>query len=658
MAVDPNIRILLVEDASVMRKMEIKILDQLGFRNVVEAVDGNDAIEKLQLDNDIGLILSDWAMPNKDGYELLKWVRNQEKFGTLPVIMATGQGDKESVTKALQAGANGVVAKPFTPDDLKTQIEEAFGGGKSPVKEKDTGPKTDGEGKVRLKVAHIQITDHLTLGVLRHSIMKGTKKPTCFSLETLCMPGWNPVQKALEEGQVDGAFILAPAAMDLFNYGIPIKLVLFAHRNGSIFVRSRSTPYRQPYQQFFKHKTVFIPHKMSIHNMLAHMYLTRMGLKPGLAGVSAVNVLFDVAPPVKMPEFLSENPDACGFVVAEPIGSRAIAAGIAERQFLSGEIWENHPCCVVVFREEAIASYPDAVQEFCNFLVEAGIFIKEHPDQSAEIAVSFLDPDGKMGLMPQLLRQVLTDPMGIRTDDLFPVREDLDIIQQYMAKKMNIGGIIDLDSFVDTRFAEVACKGGPKKRAQAIPDKGKSGSEPEAGKPGAKKRTGGHGGTILDDSGSFAHLEGKYLTFGISTERYGISILDVREIIGMIGIRPVPNLPDFMKGVINLRGKVIPVLDMRLKFAMEPMEYTDRTCIIVVEISGLRGSTFMGIVVDRVLEVADIKTTEIEECPDFGTDVNTEFVLGIAKKGDEVTILVDIDRILQTEEKVQLEKAA
>lgn len=322
MAVDPKIRILLVEDASVMRKMEIKILDQLGFCNVVEAVDGNDAIEKLQNDHDIGLVLSDWAMPNKDGYELLTWVRNQEQIRALPMVMATGQGDKESVTKALQAGANGVVAKPFTPDDLKARIEEAFGGAKSPVKEKDIGPKMDEEGK-----------------------------------------------------------------------------------------------------------------------------------------------------------------------------------------------------------------------------------------------------------------------------------------------------------------------------------------------PGKTKKTGARG-AILEDTESFANLEGKYLTFGISTERYGISILDVREIIGMKAIRPVPNLPDFMKGVINLRGKVIPLLDMRLKFGMEPMEYTERTCIIVVEISGFRGSTFMGIVVDRVLEVADIKTSEVEECPDFGADVNTDFVLGIAKKGNEVTILVDIDRILQTEEKVHLAKAA
>ena len=127
MAVDPKIKILLVEDAAIMRKMEIRILNQLGFENIVQAVDGNDAIEKLQADKDIRIIISDWAMPDKDGYELLLWVRADEKLRDIPFIMATGQGDKKHVGQALEGGANGVVAKPFTPDDLMAHIDKAFG---------------------------------------------------------------------------------------------------------------------------------------------------------------------------------------------------------------------------------------------------------------------------------------------------------------------------------------------------------------------------------------------------------------------------------------------------------------------------------------------------------------------------------------------------
>jgi len=354
MGVDTDIKILLVEDAATMRKMELKILKQLGFNNVIEAVDGQAAVETLQNDQEIQLIISDWAMPNMDGYELLGWIRNSDSFKTLPMIMATGQGDKAYVSKAMEAGANGVVAKPFTPDELKIRIEAAFGIQQKKTAPADTAPKVNAEGKVRLKIAHIQITDHLTLGIMKHQINSGEWQTDHFELETICMSGWNPVQSALENGEVDAAFILAPTAMDLFSYGVPIKLVMFSHRNGSICVRNSAEPYRKPYQQFFKHKSFFIPHKMSVHNILSHMYFTQMGLKPGVAGKEAVNVKFDVVPPIKMPEFLADNPESCGFMVAEPIGSRAMASGIAEQQFLSSEIWDNHPCCVAVFRDEFI----------------------------------------------------------------------------------------------------------------------------------------------------------------------------------------------------------------------------------------------------------------------------------------------------------------
>lgn len=152
--------------------------------------------------------------------------------------------------------------------------------------------------------------------------------------------------------------------------------------------------------------------------------------------------------------------------------------------------------------------------------------------------------------------------------------------------------------------------------------------------------------------------EGKYLTFELAGEQYGIGILKIREIIGMMPITPVPKTPAFVKGVINLRGKVIPVVDLRLKFGMEQVEYTERTCIIVVEIKGQTGLITMGIVVDSVSEVLNIKEEQIAETPSFGTNVDTEYILGIAKTGDGVKILLDIDKILSAEETVQLKAAA
>ena len=151
---------------------------------------------------------------------------------------------------------------------------------------------------------------------------------------------------------------------------------------------------------------------------------------------------------------------------------------------------------------------------------------------------------------------------------------------------------------------------------------------------------------------------GKYLTFSLKEEEYGIGILKVKEIIGMMPVTSVPRTPDFVKGVINLRGKVIPVVDLRLKFSMESIDYTDRTCIIVVEIDSDAATVLIGIVVDAVSEVLNINESDIEETPKFGTSLNTEYILGMAKMEGGVKILLDIDRVLSAKEIEALDKTA
>lgn len=157
---------------------------------------------------------------------------------------------------------------------------------------------------------------------------------------------------------------------------------------------------------------------------------------------------------------------------------------------------------------------------------------------------------------------------------------------------------------------------------------------------------------------AMAEREGKYLTFTLAKEEYGIGILKVKEIIGMMPITTVPRTPGFLKGVINLRGKVIPVVDLRLKFEMEEMTYTERTCIIVVEIGGQGGSVLIGIVVDSVSEVLNIKGGDIEETPTFGARLVTDYILGMAKMNGGVKILLDINRVLSTEEVEALDRVA
>jgi purine-binding chemotaxis protein CheW len=165
-------------------------------------------------------------------------------------------------------------------------------------------------------------------------------------------------------------------------------------------------------------------------------------------------------------------------------------------------------------------------------------------------------------------------------------------------------------------------------------------------------------GGIAGETRSMADKEGKYLTFSLAAEEYGIGILKVKEIIGMMPITPVPKTPSYVKGVINLRGKVIPVVALRLKFGMEETASTERTCIIVVEVTCESGRALIGIVVDAVSEVLNIKGTDIEATPTFGEKLETDDILGMAKMNGGVKILLDIDKVLNGGDKGFLNMAA
>ena len=149
---------------------------------------------------------------------------------------------------------------------------------------------------------------------------------------------------------------------------------------------------------------------------------------------------------------------------------------------------------------------------------------------------------------------------------------------------------------------------------------------------------------------AMADREGKYLTFSLAGEEYGIGILKIKEIIGMMPITSVPQTPAFVKGVINLRGQVIPVIDLRLRFGMGEIDYTERTCIIVVEVEAESRLVLIGVVVDSVSEVLNIKGEDIDDTPTFGAKLDTEYILGMAKMEGGVKILLDIDRVLSEEE--------
>jgi purine-binding chemotaxis protein CheW len=155
---------------------------------------------------------------------------------------------------------------------------------------------------------------------------------------------------------------------------------------------------------------------------------------------------------------------------------------------------------------------------------------------------------------------------------------------------------------------------------------------------------------------SAAQRTGKYLIFSLADEEFGIHVLKIKEIMGMQDITSVPNTPPYVRGVINLRGQVIPVLDLRMKFSLTPCEYTHRTCIVVVTTKGSTGERLVGAIADGVAEVLTLAEEDIEDTPDFGSGTVAPYLLGMAKVKGRVKILLEIDQVLSTQEQIDLQE--
>ncbi len=303
-----------------------------------------------------------------------------------------------------------------------------------------------------LKIGHLKITDHLILGVTDLKLKKGMEKFEHCTLQTVLKNGWNEVADALTVKSLDGALILAPTAMDLFKSGVGLKLLLLAHKSGSILVKNKRANIENI--EDFAGKTVLIPYQLSIHNMLFHRLLTEKGLKPGRTVDPDIDVALEVVAPFQMPEAIQydEDGEIGGFIVAEPIGSQVIDSGLGEEFYLSKDLWHGHPCCVFVMRDEIIEKYPEAVQEITTSFVRSGLAIDGQPDAAAAIGAMFLSQK------KEVIKKVLTEPADrITTGELFPIIDDFDMIQKYMMDEMNImTSLIDLDQFIDTSFAKQA----------------------------------------------------------------------------------------------------------------------------------------------------------------------------------------------------------
>lgn len=303
-----------------------------------------------------------------------------------------------------------------------------------------------------LKIGHLKITDHLILGMTKDKLIKTEESFKSLRLAPVLMTGWNQVADALTDGSLDGAFILAPTAMDLFKSGVRLRLILFTHRSGSILVKSKAANIKK--MEDFKGKVVLIPYQLSVHNMLFHKLLADLGLKPGISSDPEADVILEVMAPGTMLDAVKydEEGEIGGFIVAEPIGTQVIAEGYGEEVCLSKDLWPGHPCCVFVVRDEVIAKHPDAVQELTNSLVKSGQTIEDDPARAAAVGAEFLGQD------ETVIKRVLTDPPDrITTDKLLPTVQELEMMQNYMEQYMKIiDKKIDMEKFVVTQFAKNA----------------------------------------------------------------------------------------------------------------------------------------------------------------------------------------------------------
>ena len=302
--------------------------------------------------------------------------------------------------------------------------------------------------KPTIKIGHLKITDHLILGITKYKLLKEAETFQYSNIEAVPMTGWDYLGDALKEGNLDGAFILAPYAMELFHSGMKIKLLLITHKNGSVIISNKKLGIKKV--EDFKGKTILIPFHLSVHMMLLDRLLRSKGLDTGVGK----DVALEVIAPAQIPEVMSwdESGDIGGFIVAEPYGSQVVKDGYGEVFAYSKDLWKDHPCCVFVLKDDIINKYPDAVQELCNSLVKSGLLAAQKPDVVSKIGAAFLDQPA------ELVEKILTDPPDrVKTTELMPILDDFNTIQEYLTKtKSAMSGKIDIEKFVNLTFAKNA----------------------------------------------------------------------------------------------------------------------------------------------------------------------------------------------------------
>jgi NitT/TauT family transport system substrate-binding protein len=290
------------------------------------------------------------------------------------------------------------------------------------------------EGKVRIRLGHLPITDHLTV------IAKSRARFEKLTLEPVKFASWPELAEALKSGSLEAAFALTPISLTLRQKGAPIKIVLLGHRNGSVLLAANDISKVSD----LRGKTIAIPSRFSTHNLLLRRLLAREGLDADR------DVTLTELPPPEMVQALARG-GISAFIVAEPFGAQAELRKLGKVLALSKDIWPNHVCCALNAREDLIAAHPDAVQELVSALTAAGHFATEHPQEAAQLSKPFLGQD------PAVVLHAMIEPKGrVTHDDLVPTLADLSATQDDMLKYKLATARVDLPRFLDDRFARAA----------------------------------------------------------------------------------------------------------------------------------------------------------------------------------------------------------
>jgi len=300
-----------------------------------------------------------------------------------------------------------------------------------------------------IRIGHLKIVDHLILGITGLQLKKNGTKLSHSTLETVAMNSWDQICDGLAQSDINGAFISAPLAMDLFAAGLDIRALMFTHRSGSMIVKNKTAGIGNIAD--FKGKTILVPSELCVQNMLLHRLLSTAGLTVGAHDDINTDVSYEVVNPFLMTEMLANDHDndIAGFVAPEPFGSKAIQEGFAKKVCTSQKLWKNHPCSLFVLKTSFMKQYFEATEEIISLFVQTGQYIeKAADDKILATAHHFLEQD------KEVTKAVLLDS-GVCFDSslLIPDIEALNIIQDYMTDTMGVlKNKIDMNLFVDSSF--------------------------------------------------------------------------------------------------------------------------------------------------------------------------------------------------------------